>query len=316
MAKKNECYLCGGKLHGGYCPDCGVDNTKIRGKYYHLNESYSVESRDGDTSRTGIPSSAKVKIAVAVVGLAAIVIGLAGKYAFDQRPVLTEQEEYESDEEYVYDPYEYVEKELAETGEHYEAELGQGEYLVGVHLPEGRYTAELLEGTGGIKVDDLENGIYIWQSFGTEEEYEEVELMGDIRLYTGAHLEISDAVLLRFTTENGQTEKMDFVENPLTEAVTLKKNKTMTVGKDLAPGVYDFNTMSGWTVLRCRIPDDSYEEGYYENSYWLSNEEQDDVYRNLYLKEGIEITAEENSLELTPSEVIGGGDYAEYYPYY
>lgn len=348
MAKKNECYLCGGKLHGGYCPDCGLDNTKIQRKHYHLNESYAVESMNGDTRRVskkckvktkqdnrnessfhtekskkkdisqkGIPSSGKVKIAVTAFGLAAVVSGLIGSYAADNRQIFISQGEYESEPEIVYnDPYAYVEKELVETGEHYEAELGPGEYLIGVHIPEGRYTAELLEGRGGISVDDIENAIYLWQYFGTDEEYDEVESKEDIRLYTGAHLEISDAVLLRLTTENGQTEEMDFVDNPLTESVMLKKNKTMTVGEELASGVYDFNTMFGWTILRCRVPDDSYEEGYYEKSYWLGGEEWDHVYRNLYLKDGIEITAEENSLELTPSKVIGSEDYEVYYPYY
>lgn len=42
MGKKNECYLCGAKLHQGYCKDCGLDNTKIRRKNYRLNESGSA----------------------------------------------------------------------------------------------------------------------------------------------------------------------------------------------------------------------------------------------------------------------------------
>ena len=51
-------------------------------------------------------------------------------------------------------------------------------------------------------------------------------------------------------------------------------------------------------------------------SYWLSGEEMDDTYRNLYLREDTEITAEDISIELTPSEVIGTGDYEEYYQHY
>lgn len=42
MGRKNECYLCGAKLHQGYCRDCGLDNTKIRRKNYRLNESGSA----------------------------------------------------------------------------------------------------------------------------------------------------------------------------------------------------------------------------------------------------------------------------------
>ncbi len=353
MAKKSECYLCGGRLRDGYCPDCGLDNTKIHGKHYHLNESYAVESMNGDFGKAsekcriktrqeegeenksqnagryqfksmknagnmgkiGISASKKLKIAGAVAGLAVVVIGFVGEYAYDHGPLFPGQEEQEPVALY-HDPYEYVEQELAETGEHYEVELEQGEYLVGVHLPEGNYTAELLEGRGGLSVDDFENGIYLWQSFGTEEEYDEVEYMEDIRLYTGAHLEVNDTVRLRLTTENGQNESMESVENPLTESFTLKKDKTMVVGEEIPSGVYDLHVMFNWAALRCRIPDDAYEEGYYEKSYWLGGEDWGDTYRNVYLKEGTEITAEEDTLELTPSKETGSGDYSDYYEYY
>lgn len=315
MAKKNECYLCGGKLRDGYCPECGLDNTKIHGKHYHLNESYAVESMNGNTGRAGISAQKSLKIAGAVIGLAVVVTGWLGKSAFDHMKLFPGQGEQESETLYQ-DPYEYVEKELPETGEYYEVELGQGEYLSGVHFPEGNYTAGLLEGHGGLSVSDYENGIYLWQYFGTDEEYDEVEYMEDIRLYTGARLEISDTARLRLATENGQTGSMESIENPLTESFTLKKNKTMVVGEDIPSGVYDLHVMFNWAVLRCRIPDDTYEEGYYENSYWLGGEDWGDTYRNVYLKDGMEITAEENTLELTPSKEIGSGDYSDYYEYY
>ncbi len=353
MAKKNECYLCGGKLRDGYCPDCGLDNTKIQRKHYHLNEHYSADDiqeeqdtaseqyrlKTGQKERTensfhkderqkqkprkfvmntgknaayGMPISGKVKIAAAAFGLAVVGTVLIGNLAADRHPGFTVREESESEPESL-EPYE---KEMPETGEHYEIELEQGEYLAGVHFPEGKYTARLLEGRGGLSVDDFENGIYLWQSFGPDEEYEEVESLEDIRLYTGARLQLNDSARLLLTTENGQTEAMEAVENPLTEAFTLKKDKTMEVGEDIPAGVYDLHVASKWAVLRCRIPDDSYEEGYYENSYMLGGEDWGDTYRNLYLKDGYEITAEENTLELTPSRMIGSGDYDEYYRFF
>ena len=372
MAKKNECYLCGGKLHDGYCPDCGLDNTKIRKRHYHLNESYAVESMNGDenlssekcdfkagqdsqekgsaetekrdkpekkkdrlqqgniqpvktysyqfrnTARNPGPKASWSKMAVifAVVAAGIVVgIGIIGNYIFKQD--INFGGLIESRTEVVnVGPYEYVERELSETGEHYETELGQGEYLVGVHLPEGRYTAELLEGRGGLSLEDMENGIYIWQSFGTDAEYDEIQILEDVRLYKGAHVTIKDPVLLKLTTENGQTDDLDKTENPLTESVKLEKDESLEVGEEIVPGVYDFYTESGWAVLRCRILDDAYEEGYYEISYWLSGEEMDDIYRNIYLKEDTVVTAEESTLELTPSPMIGTGDYGEYYQYY
>ncbi len=384
MAKKNECYLCGGKLHDGYCPDCGLDNTKIRKKHYHLNESYAVESMNGDESQASDPCDYKAgqaawdessfdmekkekkdkkekkkdisqqgkgsagqkysyqfqnkrfrntgrnmvqkkhtpgraKIGVTLFLLLLFVIKV-GKNYFDENGLHfggLGEPEYEA--EYV-GPYEYAERELSETGEHYETELGQGEYLVGVHLPEGSYTAELLDGRGGLSLEDMENGIYIWQAFGTQAEYDELQVLEDVRLYKGAHVTIKDAMLLRLTTENGQTEDMEFVENPVTESVSLEKDETLEAGEDIVPGIYDLHSVtseeSDWGNLRCRISDDTYEDGYYEVSYWLSGEEMDDTYRNLYLREDTEITAEDISFELTPSEVIGTGDYEEYYQHY
>ena len=372
MAKKNECYLCGGKLHDGYCPDCGLDNTKIRKRHYHLNESYAVESMNGDenlssekcdfkagqdsqekgsaetekrdspekkkdrakqvniqpvktysyqfrnTGRNPGPKASWSKMAVifAVVAAGIVVgIGIIGNYIFKQD--INFGGLIESRTEVVnVGPYEYVERELSETGEHYETELGQGEYLVGVHLPEGRYTAELLEGRGGLSLEDMENGIYIWQSFGTDAEYDEIQILEDVRLYTGAHVTIKDPVLLKLTTENGQTDDLDKTENPLTESVKLEKDESLEVGEEIVPGVYDLHAESGWSVLRCRILDDAYEDGYYEISYWLSGEEMDDIYKNIYLKEDTVVTAEESTLELTPSPMIGTGDYGEYYQYY
>ncbi len=396
MAKKNRCYLCGGKLVDGYCQDCGLDNMRNYRKHFHLNESDSVESVNGDTGQASIkcdvkheplsenaggqtlrpvesnqgsgsgaaqqrqtasfqavgnsqyagkapegqpilpkqtlrngqrypapsaPASGKVKIAVAAIGLIAVL----AMYAAGQSPnhISGGGGSYEDDfvEETKVDDnvlYEFVERELPESGEDFETELRQGEYLVGVHLPEGAYTAELQEGNGNFSVDDFKNGIYLWQAFGTDTEYDEAEYMEDIRLYQGARISVTDGVVLKLRTENGQTEQMEATDNPLTKDVSLKKDETMAVGEDCPAGVYDLSAKKEdtWALLRCRIPDESYEDGYYERSYWISGEEWDDRYRNIYLSEGMEITAEESPLVLTPSETVGTGDYDEYYKNY
>lgn len=353
MAGKKRCYLCGGKLTEGYCPACGLDNKRIHRKHYHLNESDSVESMNGDdrkaskkcrgkteqadkkadlnsprpvesprnTGGRSLPTSGIVKIVVSVIGLVVVLVGFLSEYvphnilSTDNSYQTGSAAEYDYENEYS-DPYEFVERDLSETGEHYEAELEKGEYLIGVHLPEGTYTAKLLEGNGSLNVDDFENGIYLWQAFGTDEEYDEVETMEDIRLYTGARVTVDDGVILQMFTENGQTEQMETMANPLTEAISLEKDETLTVGEDLSAGVYDISDTAGWAVLRCKVPDKDYEEGYYERSYWLSENERDNIYRNLYLTDGMEITAEESGLLLTPSETVGSGDYKEYYMYY
>ena len=44
------------------------------------------------------------------------------------------------------DPYAQTDAVLKEKGAFYENQLVQGEYVVGVHIPEGKYTIELMEG--------------------------------------------------------------------------------------------------------------------------------------------------------------------------
>lgn len=267
------------------------------------------------------PTAGGVKIALAVIALIVVLAvfisdyvqehnrdsGVAYEDGFESEPVSGED-----------GPYEFVKRELSETGEDFETELGQGEYLVGVHLPEGAYTVKLQDGNGKFSIDDFENGIYLWQAFGTDTEYDETEYMQDVRLYQGARVSVTDGVVLRMRTKNGQTKKLEATDNPLTKEVSLKKDETVVVGEGCPAGVYDLSAKKEdtWALLRCMVPDGSYEDGYYEKSYWISGEEWDDLYRNIYLKEGMEITAEESPLVLTPSETVGTGDYEEYYKNY
>lgn len=82
------------------------------------------------------------------------------------------------DEEVDYDPYEYVTREIPDTGEAYEAILGNGIYKVGVHIPEGVYRAEVEEGAGALGIADDENIIYDSVYLGEEEEYGQVTAAG------------------------------------------------------------------------------------------------------------------------------------------
>lgn len=43
MGKKDRCYLCGAKLHNGYCKDCGFDNQRSQKIRYRLNESEKTQ---------------------------------------------------------------------------------------------------------------------------------------------------------------------------------------------------------------------------------------------------------------------------------
>ena len=96
--------------------------------------------------------------------------------------------------------YEFVSRELDESGDTYIEKLEYGEYIVGSQIPEGIYTIRLKEGSGYVNVDDAENTIYLWQDFGTDTKYDELLEWQDVRLYEGAIVEISDNVTLEFSS--------------------------------------------------------------------------------------------------------------------
>ncbi len=218
--------------------------------------------------------------------------------------------------------YEFVSRELDESGDTYIEELEYGEYIVGSQIPEGIYTIRLKEGSGYVNVDDAENTIYLWQDFGTDTKYDELLEWQDVRLYEGAIVEISDNVTLEFSSENAQTSDLKMKENPNVEecAFSLETEDKIVAGKDFEPGVYDVSIpeWNGWGVLYLKVKTtDPYDEdGYYETSIWLDGGESGKTYHNLYLSDGAEIYIEGDPAEFVPSEKIADIDYKEYYDTY
>lgn len=218
--------------------------------------------------------------------------------------------------------YEFVSRELDESGDTYIEELEYGEYIVGSQIPEGIYTIRLKEGSGYVNVDDAENTIYLWQDFGTDTKYDELLEWQDVRLYEGAIVEISDNVTLEFSSENAQMSDLKMKENPNGEecAFSLETEDKIVAGKDFEPGVYDVSIpeWNGWGVLYLKVKTtDPYDEdGYYETSIWLDGGESGKTYHNLYLSDGAEIYIEGDPAEFVPSEKIADIDYKEYYGKY
>lgn len=288
----------------------GTGRYSAFGTIAHTNKKQKT-SGIGKQKRSA-PSSGKIKLVIGCIG---VVIALTG-FLFD----FIKDHQYEtwstySESSTEYDPYEYLDRELPETGDFFEIELTEGEYLVGVHLPEGTYRAELVEGSGGIDVEDDENGIYLWENFGTDPDYDEVTEMDDIRLFQGARVEINRDMTLKLTTENGQTDRMEAIPNPLTEEYTLEAGHERTAGEDFPSGVYDIQVQSDWALFCYNIPTEKeyVESGMYERSLLLDADENNGIYRNLVLPEGTVISSDDAEFVLTPSEVIGTMDYSDYY---
>ena len=229
------------------------------------------------------------------------------------------------DDDYIwddsdYDPYSFATREIPSSGDAYETVLGNGIYRVGVHIPEGVYRAELVEGTGGIGIDDEENSIYHYVTFGTESEYDQVTEEEDIRLYNGADLSIDSGVILRFTTENAQPLTQEIKENPLSEPVSLEAG-TYTSGDGIVPeGIYDITALGtleddyGYSSVTLTYPNGSSEYLWVDSTDYapVSDEYTDTGAKNIVIPDGTEVSVEYGSITLTPSEVYYDVDYTEY----
>ena len=174
--KKRRCYLCGGKLVNGRCTLCGLDNTKIERKNYRLNESSfdgkGIEAKHLCESHNGKPSGGLNRQGQASWQSGRNQQGQSswqngqnqqGQSSW-QRPAISfvtteiknkiDQINNSGDDNWwsgseidtsvdENDPYEFVTRELSDSGEVYDTELGYGEYVVGTDIPEGTYEVTL-----------------------------------------------------------------------------------------------------------------------------------------------------------------------------
>ena len=342
MLEKNCCYLCGGKLNQGYCPACGLDTNRKNRIHYRLNESNASRRLDagddrslerqikrkerqhqhkhytGTSAKTTVNRNVGMLICVVCVFVMVFMfLGIVFAFNIDSSYEPEGTYEYEDTE---YDAYEYVTKELSETGEMFQTHLTAGEYVVGTHLPEGNYTVYLIEGYGSMNVDDYENSVYLCEWFDEDEEYDGLTEMDDVRLFQGAKVSVDTGVILLFETENGQTEQMSFIQNPLTDSVKMKKGMVYESGVDFEPGIYDVSDFSEDGALYHTFPNSFYgvyeeEEEYYERIFYLNQSVGDVAFQNLVLPEGTTIWSDEADFVLMPSPKIGTTDYDAYYEY-
>ena len=61
---------------------------------------------------------------------------------------------------------------------------------------------------------------------------------------------------------------------------------------------------------------DDEELNYWQNSLWFSGDDAEDVYHNIVLPAGTEISSDTSAATLVPSPVIGSTDYESYYDRY
>lgn len=225
---------------------------------------------------------------------------------FDYGPV-PEPEYYDED----YDPYEYVTREIPAEGEEYSAELWQGEYVIGIHIPEGIYMCTANGGYASFGVQDEENSIWLYEWVdGDQPEYI------DLRLYEGAILEVMGDTPLEVSTTNSQGG-LRYNSNPLGERTAYIQSGAVA-GEAFEPSVYHLHADKGYGQVIVEIVDEG--GAVIESKYlWMDADyDMESNYMNLVLPEGAVISwenYEELEVSLVSSGQIATDDYLGYYGY-
>ena len=338
---RRTCSLCGGRLSGHICVECGLDNSKNDDNYIFMKDSHrdseqlthshtkyepmagkTINVRKEKWSKTSAPKEEKkvskvgiiVAVFIAIANIVPAVFSLIGDLSFGSyEPV----PEYGIEEIYPEDPYAYVTRELSDTGLNYETELTAGTYKGGVHIPEGTYEVVILpdEETGigdmVISMNDAENGIYYSVCLG---EYEGIYNISDFRVYAGGVMDIEGRGTLLFGSSNAQSEAMYWLDNPNTQNYYVKNE--FEVGVDVVPGVYDVYVESGSGIFDYEVMTTN---GYMVYQGKLIGDPESGfagVWKNVVLPEGTTVYIDDMEVQLVPSEKIESKDYWEFYDNY
>ena len=342
MIKK--CTLCGGRLSGGKCEFCGLDHSLYDRDYQqkphetpsagsapaegaapHRQSSGAARDRQtkkrqkspaprmtpGRSSPNGRKVALVLIISIAIIFVSALlpVLIQAGKNIVQEFSDSGSGYSWQSDgDSSYYDLYSHVKREIPANGDSYETVLGEGFYLVGVHIPEGVYTVELQEGTGSFNITDEENIIYEYFWFGDDEEYDQILYLEDVRLYNGAWVAVSDVVFLTLSTDNAQPLTAQPGLDPLADGTVMLDAGTYIAGDDFTEGVYDLYPATDLETERSTI-DLIYPDGG-TDYLWMSNSSYNEIpdyyledgVKNVVLSSGTELLLEGDDILLQPSE--------------
>jgi len=229
-----KCHLCGGKVSGGVCADCGMKKSYITSKS-RLNDNGEREPRP-DRKQTEVRKDETVNqnnptpvynpkppvkgnkkkfkllpVLLIIFGIIPSIFQYANDYKQEQqnerRQAIQDSMngfEYGTDE---FDRYIHSYEDILETGEYYGVTLSEGSYEVGVDIPTGIYRITEVMGYGYLSWEDEENTISEWFILSGED-WEADRLnpseSSDLRFYTGAIIEIENDVQVRIETDNAQ----------------------------------------------------------------------------------------------------------------
>lgn len=255
-----------------------------------------------------------------------VALGLAGEFAsflpdiFDNMGSLGLEEITQVFEEAVpepdysyedYDPYAYVTREIPAEGEEYSTELWQGEYVVGIHIPEGIYYCTANGGYASFSVEDEENSIWLYE-WVDEDQPEYI----DLRLYEGAILEVMGDTPLEISTTNSQGG-IQYNSNPLGDQ-TVHILSGAVAGEMFEAGVYHLHADDGYGQVVVEIVDEGGAVIEWKYLWMDADYDMESNYMNLVLPEGAILSWEDYEgleISLISSQQIATEDYLGYYGY-
>lgn len=358
MARK--CRLCGGKLSpDNRCTFCGLDNTVYERDEAHIQEQNrrtgqkkSASTAPSETSgsspkpaaasgrKKSSPTAAAPRdsgrktssagktsrqrrialLFILIIFLVAILPSLFRVLASIPENLSFFSDTSSYDDDYDYDPYEYVTREIPENGENFGIILGSGCYQVGAHIPEGSYTVELAAGTGALHLEDPENIIYEYLYFGDDEEYDEITEASGLLLYNGAEITVDSGVVLKLATSNAQPLIYTATSNPVTESVVVSEGSvTIGSGSDPIPeGIYNIcpsaANNSEYASVHVIYPNE------YSSSFWIEHilyegditSYEENGAQNIILPAGTQLEVSGDPVELVPSDPCYDIDFENY----
>lgn len=345
---RNRCQLCGGKLVNNICTECGLDNSKNDSNYttnkyqcqdeplthVHMNndDAYAgktmtkeqrqqirEERKAAKNERKASVQSPKVKKKhpilriIKIILIVTILWNLAkGLFGFILTSIneLRYDDDYSYEENYEYDPYQNEQSMIPEEGESFSMGISTGYYKGGIHLPEGVYTVELVDGDGAFTLYDSDNYISVYYSTSEFEDSTQ-----EIRLHNGGIITVSGTAVFNATTENAQP-LLAVAENENTESYKLSSGKSLTGGVDIPVGSYDVIAKNKYGNFDYQFVDE-YDEIRSDSWYLNVDGEYDpSSFANLVIQDGMEISIPSESelvIELVPSLTVSTEGYDDYY---
>ena len=267
-----NCTLCGGKLDSQKrCTLCGLDNTKNDSMYKHMinrnecadeplthvheetekkrvphNNTYGIPqygknvapkkvSTPVKKTKKSAPKKSGCLTFIGFIPFIIAIIGFIGNVAGDIFSSMKEPD-YFYEEDYEYNPYDWVVDEMPETGDEVYYYLTPGIYEIGHHIPMGTYQIDIASGTwGNIEVYDEWNEIYLSEFLDADSDNTTME---DVMLFDGAYLVVHTCAEVQLSSYNAQAISVaGSISDGSQETIVL--DGQLVSGEDFEPGAYN-----------------------------------------------------------------------------